>query len=99
MFTDSAKVFIRSGNGGNGHVSFRRELYVPNGGPDGGDGGRGGDIIFALSVNMENRPLNKIKKYNSAASYSFHESKVSLLHINLKKAPYHPVWSFFKIYV
>ena len=44
MFTDSAKVYIRSGNGGNGHVSFRRELYVPNGGPDGGDGGRGGDI-------------------------------------------------------
>ena len=36
MFTDSAKVYIRSGNGGNGHVSFRRELYVPNGGPDGG---------------------------------------------------------------
>ena len=50
MFTDSAKVFIRSGNGGNGHVSFRRELYVPNGGPDGGDGGRGGDIIFEVVV-------------------------------------------------
>ena len=48
MFTDSAKVFIRSGNGGNGHVSFRRELYVPNGGPDGGDGGKGGDIIFEV---------------------------------------------------
>ena len=48
MFTDSAKVYIRSGNGGNGHVSFRRELYVPNGGPDGGDGGRGGDIIFEV---------------------------------------------------
>ena len=35
MFADSARVFIKSGNGGNGHVSFRRELYVPNGGPDG----------------------------------------------------------------
>ena len=43
MFTDNAKIFIQSGKGGDGHVSFRRELYVPAGGPDGGDGGRGGD--------------------------------------------------------
>ena len=43
MFADRAKIYIRSGKGGDGHVSFRRELYVPNGGPDGGDGGRGGD--------------------------------------------------------
>ena len=41
MFADRAKIYIRSGKGGDGHVSFRRELYVPNGGPDGGDGGRG----------------------------------------------------------
>ena len=41
MFADSAKIFIKSGKGGDGHGSFRRELYVPNGGPDGGDGGRG----------------------------------------------------------
>ncbi len=46
MFADRAKIFIRSGKGGDGHVSFRRELYVPNGGPDGGDGGKGGDLIF-----------------------------------------------------
>ncbi len=46
MFADRAKIFIRSGKGGDGHVSFRRELYVPNGGPDGGDGGRGGDVIY-----------------------------------------------------
>lgn len=48
MFADRARIFIKSGKGGDGHVSFRRELYVPNGGPDGGDGGRGGDIIFEV---------------------------------------------------
>ena len=48
MFADRAKIYIRSGKGGDGHCSFRRELYVPNGGPDGGDGGRGGDLIFAI---------------------------------------------------
>ncbi len=45
MFADSSET-IRSGKGGDGHVSFRREKYVANGGPDGGDGGRGGDLIF-----------------------------------------------------
>ena len=48
MFADRAKIYIKSGKGGDGHVSFRRELYVPSGGPDGGDGGRGGDIIFEV---------------------------------------------------
>jgi GTP-binding protein len=48
VFVDKAKIFIKSGKGGDGHISFRREKYVPNGGPDGGDGGKGGDIIFKV---------------------------------------------------
>ena len=46
MFTDTAKVSLKAGDGGNGAVSFRREIYIPKGGPDGGDGGKGGDIVF-----------------------------------------------------
>ena len=52
MFVDRAKIFIRSGKGGNGAVSFRREPFVPEGGPDGGDGGKGGDVIFEADENM-----------------------------------------------
>lgn len=52
MFADRAKIFIRAGKGGDGHVSFRRELYVPNGGPDGGDGGNGGDVIFIVDEGL-----------------------------------------------
>jgi len=52
VFIDTAKITIKSGKGGDGAISFRREKYIPNGGPDGGDGGKGGDIIFASDPNM-----------------------------------------------
>lgn len=52
MFIDQAKIFIQSGKGGDGAVSFRREKYVPRGGPDGGDGGKGGDVIFVAENRM-----------------------------------------------
>lgn len=52
MFTDYAKISIKSGNGGNGAVTFRREKYIAAGGPDGGDGGRGGSIIFYVDPDM-----------------------------------------------
>ena len=64
MFTDSAKVYIKSGDGGNGHVSFRREIYVPNGGPDGGDGGKGGDIIFEVDDGLNTLvDFRHVRKY------------------------------------
>lgn len=64
MFADRAKIFIRSGKGGDGHVSFRRELYVPAGGPDGGDGGNGGDVIFVVDEGLNTlNDFRNVRKY------------------------------------
>ena len=52
MFVDTAKIFVQAGRGGNGAVSFRRELYIEKGGPDGGDGGKGGDVIFRSTKDL-----------------------------------------------
>lgn len=64
MFADTAKIYIRSGNGGDGHVGFRRELFVAAGGPNGGDGGRGGDLIFEVDEGLNTlNDFRFIRKY------------------------------------
>ena len=52
MFVDVAKIRIKAGRGGDGHIGFHREKYVASGGPDGGDGGKGGDIVFVVDNHM-----------------------------------------------
>ena len=64
MFADSVKIFIKSGKGGDGHVSFRRELFVAAGGPNGGDGGKGGDIIFEVADG-----LNTLSEFRHNTKY------------------------------
>ena len=73
MFADSAKIIIKSGKGGDGHVSFRREKYVPDGGPDGGDGGKGGDIIFEVDDSMNT--LNDFRHKHKWAAENGEEGK------------------------
>lgn len=64
MFADRAKIYIKSGKGGDGHVSFRREKYVPDGGPDGGDGGDGGSVYFEID-----KGLNTLTDYRHVRKY------------------------------
>jgi GTP-binding protein len=65
MYFDEATITARSGNGGNGAISFRREKYVPRGGPDGGDGGRGGDVILEV-----NPTLNTLLAFNRKREFA-----------------------------
>ncbi len=64
MFADRARIFVKSGKGGDGHISFRREKYVPNGGPDGGDGGHGGSVILVVDDG-----LNTLTDYRHVRKY------------------------------
>jgi len=66
MFADRAKIYIRSGKGGDGHVSFRREKYVPDGGPDGGDGGHGGSVIFEVDLGLNTLTDYRFNKHYHA---------------------------------
>ena len=79
MFADRAKIIIKSGKGGDGHVSFRREKYVPNGGPDGGDGGKGGDVIFLVDKGIKQSPDRRAAKRTAT------ERMVRILYLRCRK--------------
>ncbi len=68
MFIDHAKIFVRSGNGGNGGCSFRREKFVPHGGPDGGDGGNGGSVVATASTRVTTLLDLKYRRHYEAES-------------------------------
>lgn len=70
MLVDEAKIYVRSGNGGDGLMSFRREKYVPRGGPNGGDGGKGGDVVFRV-----NRSMNTLMYFKRQSHFKAENGK------------------------
>ena len=70
-FVDYVKIYCRSGKGGRGSTHMRREKYIPNGGPDGGDGGRGGHIILRGNRILHVRPMHGGRSANATASSSY----------------------------
>ena len=88
MFIDYAKIELQAGNGGNGAVAFRREKYIDKGGPNGGDGGRGGNIIFETNPNLHTLQDIRYKKiYKPYISFyieylvTYEDWDLSLIHI------------------
>lgn len=71
MFVDEARIIVRAGSGGNGCVSFRREKYVPKGGPDGGDGGDGGSIVFVVDINENTLIKFRYRQHFKAGSGTY----------------------------
>lgn len=89
MFVDTAKVFVQAGRGGNGAVSFRHEIYVDKGGPDGGDGGNGGDVIFVATeglntlIDFRYKPELKAEPGTSGAKRKRHGKSGTPLHVKV----------------
>lgn len=89
MFVDTAKVFVQAGKGGDGAVSFRHEIYVDKGGPDGGDGGRGGDVIFVATeglntlVDFRYKPELKAKPGSAGAKRDKHGKSGEALYVKV----------------
>jgi GTP-binding protein len=75
MFIDHAKIYVKGGDGGNGCVAFRREKYVAMGGPYGGDGGRGGNVVFVADEGLSTLMDFKYKKHSSRPGNTWHGQK------------------------
>ena len=68
MFVDQVQIYVNAGSGGHGSMSFRREKYIPNGGPDGGNGGKGGDVILQATQRLRTLAAFKYRKKYKAES-------------------------------